>query len=172
MVIGSSSGERLRPLGLMRMVTSGVDLQLAQLLGAEAVMRQHPLDGPADDLLRSSFEQVTERLLLESLGIAAVAAVELALQLVAGHRDARRVQDDDVVAGVEAWLVGRLVLALEDTRDTRGEPAEGLVRRVDDVPASVDLALTDRIGLRVHRSSSSPFRSPSRGARATCGRHT
>jgi hypothetical protein len=33
---------------------------------------------------------------------------------------------------IEAGLVGRLVLALEDTRDTRGETAERLVRRVHD----------------------------------------
>src|SRR4051794_1648935 len=155
--MSSSSGERLRPLGLMRMVVSGVDLQLAQLLGAEAVVRQHPLDGSADDLLRPALQQVTESLLLEALGVAAMAAVELALELVARHRDVRGVEHDDVVAAVEAGLVGRLVLALEDARDARGKAAQRLVRRIHDVPAPVDLTLTDRIGLRVHRSSCSPF---------------
>src|SRR5215213_994650 len=145
MWIGSSSGERLRPLGLMRVVISGVDLQLAELLGAEAVVRQHPLDGPADDFLGSTLQQVTKRLLLEALGVAAMAAVELALELVARHRDVRRVEHDHVVAAVETRLVGRLVLALEDARDARGKAAERLVRRIDDVPAPVDLALTDRI---------------------------
>ena len=67
-----------------------------------------------------------------------------------------------MVARVEGGLVGRLVLALEDVRDPRREAAERLVRRVDDVPASLDLALSDRIGLRVHRSSCSPFGSPGR----------
>ena len=33
------------------MVGTGVDLQLAQLGGPEAVARQHPLDRQADDLL-------------------------------------------------------------------------------------------------------------------------
>src|SRR6478752_7111793 len=167
-VIGSWSGERLRPLGLMRMIGPGVDLQLAQLLGPEPVVRQHPLDGSPDDLFRPPREQMAECLLLEALGIAAVSAVELALELVAGHRDAPGVEDDHVVARVEARLVGRLVLALEDVRDARGEAAERLVRRVDDVPASLDLALSDRIGLRVHRSSFSPFVRP----RATCLRHS
>src|SRR3954447_21378299 len=137
----------------MRVVFSGVDLQLAELLGAESVVRQHPLDGPADDLLGPSFQQVTQGLLLEALGIAAVAAVELALELVARHRDSRGVQHDDVIPRVEARLVGWLVLALEDARDARGKAAERLVRRVDDVPASLDLARADRVGLRAHRSS-------------------
>src|SRR5436190_15825085 len=172
MWIGSSSGERLRPLGLMRMVFSGVDLQLPELLSTETVMRQHPLDGPADDLLGPAFQQVTERLLLEALGIAAVAAVELGVKLVARDSDMRRVQHDHVVAGIEARLVGRLVLAFEDACDARRKAAERLVRRIDDVPASLDLALTDRIGLRVHRSSCSPFRTPVRRPRATRRRHS
>src|SRR5690349_23719754 len=114
------SGKRLRPLGLMRMIRTGVDLELSQLLRAEPVVRQHPLHGAADDLLRPPLQQVTERLLLEALRVAAVAGVDLALELVAGDRDAARVEDDDVVAGVEVGLEGGLVLALEDARDPRG----------------------------------------------------
>ena len=74
----------------MRMIGPGVDLQLAQLLGAEAVVRQHALDGAADDLLRPAGEEVTQGLLLEALRVAAVAGVDLALELVAGDRDAAR----------------------------------------------------------------------------------
>src|SRR6476646_9694830 len=155
----------------MRMICPGIDLQLAQLLGSEPVVRQHPLDGSPDDLFGPPREEVAEGLLLEALGIAAVAAVQLALELVAGHGDTSGVEHDDVVARVEAGLVGRLVLALEDARDTRGQAPERLVRRVHDVPASLDLALPDRIGLRVHRSSCSPFGSPGCGPRATRLRH-
>src|SRR4249920_3430443 len=57
---GSSSGERLRPLGLMGVIGSGVDLQLAELLGAEGGVRQHALDGPPDDLLRAPGQQMAE----------------------------------------------------------------------------------------------------------------
>src|SRR4051794_26404551 len=153
----SWSVERFRLLGLMRMIRPGIDLQLAQLLGPETSVRKHPLDGPADDLLGSTSQQVPEGLLLEALGIAAVAAVQLGLELATRHRDTRGIEDDDVVARVEIRLVGRLVLALEDARDARGEAAERLVRRVNDVPAAHDLALSDRVGLRVHRSSFSPF---------------
>src|SRR5207247_11435125 len=97
----SSSGERLRPLGLMRMIGAGVDLELAELLHAESIAREHPLHRPADDLLRTTLEKVTEGLLLVALGMAAVADVELGFELVAGHGDAPGIEDDHVVARIE-----------------------------------------------------------------------
>src|SRR5687767_4823096 len=106
----SSSGERLRPLGLMGMVGAGVDLQLAELLNAELRAGQHALDRTTDDLLGAPLEEMTERLLLVALGMAAVADVQLRLALVAGHRDAGRIEDDDVVARVEVRGICRLVL--------------------------------------------------------------
>src|ERR1035437_8475454 len=155
---GPPSGQRLRPLGLMRMIRAGGDLQLAELLGAEAVVRQHALDRPANDLLRTALEEVAEGLLLVALGMAAVADVELRLELVAADRNTGGIEDDHVVPGVEVRSVGRLVLADEDMGDPRCEAAERFVRRIDDVPASVDLALTRRVGLRGHDAPSSPPR--------------
>src|SRR5215208_5281872 len=105
----------------MRVIGVGVDLELAKLLGAESAARQHPLDGSPDDLLGSPLEQLTERLLLQPLGIAAVADVQLALELVARDRDSAGVEDDDVITRVEVRRPGRLVLALEDARDPRGQ---------------------------------------------------
>src|SRR4051794_40103880 len=78
---GSSSGERLRPLGLMWMVGAGVDLELAQLLDAETVPRKHALDGPSDDLFGATLEEMSEGLLLVALRMAAVADVELGFLL-------------------------------------------------------------------------------------------
>src|SRR5512146_1742869 len=137
----------------MRMVLAGVHLQLPQLRGAEAGMREHPLDRAADDLLGPALEKVAERLLLVALRMPAVADVLLGLELVAAHRDLRGVQDDHVVARVEVRRVGGLVLPLEDARDLGREAAERLARRVHDEPPSLDLALPSRVGLRVHRSS-------------------
>src|SRR5690349_17393715 len=149
------------------MIVPRVDLELPQLLGSEAVVGQHALDGPADDLLRPAGEEVTQGLLLEAAGIPAVALVQLRLELVPGHGDPGGVQDDDVVAAVHVGRIGGLVLALEDVRDPRREAAERLVRRVDDVPASLDLALPRRIGLRVRAHSSSSLSSTGRRPRTT-----
>src|SRR3954453_6597122 len=161
------SGERLRPLGLMRVIGSGVDLQLAELLHTELVPRQHPLDGAADDLLGASLEKVAEGLLAVALREPAVPDVELGLALVAADGDPRGIEHDHVVARVEVRRPGRLVLALEDARDPRREAPERLVGRVDDEPAPIDLALSRRVGLRVHRSSCSPIGRSVRRPRTT-----
>src|SRR5262245_23826914 len=138
----------------MRVVGAGVYLQLPELLHAERVPRQHPLDGAPDHFLRTALQEVTEGLFLVALGVAAVADVELRLALVGTHRDARRIQDDHVVAGVEVGLPGGLVLALEDARDPRRKAPQRLVGGIDDVPAPFDLALACRVGLRAHQFSS------------------
>src|SRR6185295_8250703 len=161
---GPPSGERLRPLGLMGMIRAGVDLELAQLLGAEPRVREHALDRPADNFLGPALEQLAERLLLEALGMAAVADVGLGLELGRADRDLARVQHDHVVAAVEVRRPGRLVLALEDASDTRGEAAERLARRIHDEPVPLDLALSRCVRLVVHQSSCPvsgcvPFRS-------------
>ena len=63
-----------------------------------------------------------------------VPLVGLLLPLVAGEDDLVDVGDDDVVAGVDVGGVGRAVLAHQDRRDLRGEPADDHVGRVDHVP--------------------------------------
>src|SRR6185369_14231958 len=112
------------------MLRTGVDLELAELLGTEAGVRQHALDGAAHGLLGSALEEIPEALRLEALGEAAVAHVGLRLALVGAHGDLRGVEDDHVIAEVEVRRPGRLVLALEDARDARGETTERLVRRM------------------------------------------
>src|SRR5256885_14660654 len=147
------SGERLRLLCLRGMVRAGVDLELPQLLGAETGMRKHALDRAADDLLRTALEQPAERLLLEALRVAAVAHVCLGLELGRAHGDLSGVEHDHVIAAVEVRRPGRLVLALEDAGDARGESTERLARRIDDEPVAVDLTLSRRVRLVVHQSS-------------------
>ena len=68
--------------------------------------------------------------------VAAVLAVDLLIFLAAGELDLRRVDDDDVIAGVDEGGVGRLVLALEQPRGHGRDAAEHLAVGVDDVPAA------------------------------------
>src|SRR3970040_2326098 len=89
-----------------------------------------------------------------------VTVVELALAFVAAHGDARGVDHDDVVAGVEVRLVPRLVLALEHGGDARGDTAERLARGIDHEPASLDLVRPRRERLCRHRSPSLRRRGP------------
>src|SRR3954468_14156544 len=98
----------------MGMVRAGIDLELAQLLGAESRVRQHAPDRAAHDLLGPTLEQLAERLLLEALRMPAVADVRLRLELGRADRDLAGVEHDHMVARVEVRRPGRLVLALED----------------------------------------------------------
>jgi len=47
-------------VGGVRVVGPGVHLQLGQLLAGEAVARQHPLDGLANDLFGPALEHLPE----------------------------------------------------------------------------------------------------------------
>src|SRR5258708_18003118 len=137
----------------MGMVGTGIDLELAQLLRTQARVREHALDRSADDLLGPPLEQLAERLLLDPLGMSAVALVGLRLQLRRGYRDLAGIEHDHMIAGVEVRGPGRLVLAGEDEGDARGETTQRLIRRIDDEPAALDLALSRGIRLVVHQSS-------------------
>src|SRR3989304_1097176 len=155
--------ERFGPLRLVGMLAPRVDLQMTKLFCPQAIMGEHPAYRPADDLFGPPIEKTAERFRAQAARMAAVAVVDLALALVAADRDARGVDDDDVVAGVEIGLVGRLVLALEDGRDARGETPERLAGGIDHVPASLDLVRPRRECLRRRpRSPSSrlSFRRP------------
>src|SRR5450759_4058103 len=148
----SSSGQRFRPLRLVGVIRAGVDLELSELLRAKAGVGHHTLHRATDGLFGTALHQVTERLLLVPARVAAVPRIDLGVELVAADGDLRGVEHDHVIAAVQVGRVGRLVLAHEDAGDPRREPAERLVRRVDDVPASLDLRLPERIRLRGHVS--------------------
>src|SRR5687767_5353543 len=109
----TSRRQRLRLLRLVRVFGARVDLQLAELLHAQSVARQHALDGAANDLFRSPREQVGEGLLAVAARIARVARVRLLLALLAPNVDLRGIEHDDVVAGIDVRGVSGLVLALE-----------------------------------------------------------
>src|SRR3954452_23917711 len=106
------------------MVRGGINLELGELLTAEAIAGHHPLDREADDLFRPALEHVVERAGLQTTRIARMAVVHLARALVPGDRDLLRIDDDDEVARVDVRGIGRLALAAERVRDLRGEAAE------------------------------------------------
>src|ERR671934_1261890 len=75
--------ERLRTLSLVRVVGTGVDLELAQLRATETVARQHPSNRLADDLRRPPLELFAQRSLLEPARVAGMAVVDLVVELLA-----------------------------------------------------------------------------------------
>ena len=73
-------------------------------------------------------------LFAQTAEIAAVTPVHLLFFLAAGQLDLGRIDDDDVVAGVDERGIGRLVLALKQPGGPGGDAAEDLALGIDDVP--------------------------------------
>src|SRR3954462_2349218 len=92
--------ELLRRLRLVRMLGTGVDLELGELRRGELVLRQHALDGLADDLGRTAVELFPHRPRLEATGKAGVAVDHLLVELLTGEVDLLRVDDDHEVTRV------------------------------------------------------------------------
>ena len=156
---------------------AGVDLQLPQLLAREAVAGKHPLDRLADHLLGSALEHLAERARAQSAGIAAVAVVELVVELVPGDPDLGRIDHDHEVPGVAVRRVLRLALAAERVGDLGGEPAEGPALGVDHVPVALAVLGCGYVSLHLDcwrpgpgRTAKSRPHQPTR-ARPTTGRH-
>ena len=82
----------------------------------------------------------------EAARVTRVPVGALLLALRTGQRDLAGVDDDDEVAGVDVRRERRLVLAPQERGDVAGEPAEDDVRRVDDVPAPLDLGGLGGVG--------------------------
>jgi hypothetical protein len=119
---------------------TGVDLELAELLGGEPVAGTHALDRLAKDLRGPALELLGPGPDAQPARVAGVTVVLLLLELVAGDGDLLRVDDDDEVAGVDVRRVLGLPLAAERVGDARGESPEVLALGVDDVPAPFDPA--------------------------------
>src|SRR5689334_19212166 len=74
--------ERLRLLRRVRVIGSGINLELGQHLPAEDVLREHPLDRLLDRKLGLPGEDVTVALLAESARNAGVPVEEFVVELV------------------------------------------------------------------------------------------
>src|ERR1700722_17690146 len=102
--------ERLGILCAVRMVLAGVNVQTAKLIVACAVGREHAANGFFDEALGMLGLNLARRLHPQSAGKAAVAIVELLIELLAAEFDFLRVDDDDEVAIVDVGGPGRLVV--------------------------------------------------------------
>src|SRR4051812_4388686 len=176
--------ELLRRLRLVWMLWAGVDLELGELRRGELVLRQHALDGFANDLGRPAIELLAHRPRLQAAREARVPVDHLLVELLAGEVDLLRVDDDHEVTRVDVRRVLRLLLPAQGVGDLRREPAQGLPLGVDDVPVALDLSRLGGIGLHQSerrrsgdrttaqcskglRTRTVPARSPAAGVMAT-----
>src|SRR4051794_9765518 len=132
--------ERLRLLGRVRVLRTGVDLQLGEQLPAETVLREHAPDSLLDGLARVLVEDLADRGGRQTTRVTRVAVRHLVGPLVAGQGDLGRVDDDDEVTAVHVRGERRLVLAAKQGGDLDGEPTEHDVGGVDHKPLASDVS--------------------------------
>jgi hypothetical protein len=135
---------------------SCVDAKVGQLLRTEGVVLQHPADGMHDRERRIDGHRLIEGPHATAAGVSGIAVVLLERALATRHDDVARVDDDDVLAGVDVLRELRTVLAAQHTGDVRGKTAERLSTCIHEEPALLELL---RLGLvrehRGHAASSS-----------------
>src|SRR5665647_1140992 len=144
----------LEGLGLLRRVRvlgTGVDLELVHLAAGERRLGQHPPHSRLHDALGTLVKQLADRGGAQPARVAGVPVGHLGLTLVAGQRNLGSVDHDDEVTPVDVRGEGGLVLATEQSGGLSGEPAQDDVGGVDHVPGRLDLA--GLRGVRAHGRS-------------------
>src|SRR5699024_11073755 len=124
---------RLRILRGVRVLGTGVDLQLLHLGTSETILRNHTGDSLLDCTLGVGGQELGVVDALEAAGVSGVAVSALPLELRHGQRDLVGVDDDDEVTGVDIRSKGGLVLAAQEACNLRSKATEHLVSGVDDV---------------------------------------
>src|SRR4051794_18302254 len=139
----------------MRMLAVDVDLQLAPHRFAEFGLWQHAANRFLDQAGWVLLANVFRAFLAQSALVSAVIAIELLFFLASRHPHARRVHDDDVVAGVDVGRVDGLVLSLEETSSFCRYSTEDLALGVNHVPLPDDTPVSG--DKRTHENSLSAF---------------
>ena len=123
----------------MRMLRASVDAELAEHLCAEAVLREHALDGVLEDARREAVEHLAGRRERRAALIAGMTEVRLLDELLARELHFVCIDDDDVVTRIHMRRVRRFILAAKDFRDLSCEAADRLAFRVDNIPFALDI---------------------------------
>lgn len=118
----------------MGMIRAGIDLEFSIHGLAQLRLGQHATDGLLDQAFRASLANNPRSLFVEPSFVPGVLTVELLVFLPPGQSNARRVDDDDVIACVEERRVRSFVLALEQACGRGRNPAQYLTLRINEVP--------------------------------------
>ena len=141
--------------GLLSSVTvlgTAVDAQAGQSVRTQAVLGQHALDGLLDSELRALLHEGAVRDLLQTAGPAGMVAIEFLSGFVAGEHSLFRVDDDDEVAAVNVGGELGLGFAAQQVSGGNSGLAQGLARRIQDVPFPFQVALFCHISGHIETS--------------------
>jgi len=144
--------EKLGLLGLVAMPRTGVYMQFFQHGSTQGIAREHTFDGMSDHPLRHLGEQLLQADGLEIPDVTRVTMVHLVSELVAGYPHLFGIDNDDVVTRIHMGGIPRLVFAAQAPRELRGESAQGLALRIDQVPLAANLRRLDALSPHVRCS--------------------
>jgi hypothetical protein len=128
------------------MLVAGVDEELFVHLAAQAVFRQHAFDGPFDDRIRTTAQEVLGDLVLLSAGVAGEVDINFVFQFVTRKHNLVGVDDNDEVATVDVGSVVGFVLAPENCGNLGTHATDGLISTVHDVPVALNGSLVRVFG--------------------------
>ena len=105
--------------------------KLSEHLGREAVLRQHALDGVLDDELGIANALLAQLAVALATDVTGEKHVLVLLFLLTGQDDLLGVDDDHVVAGIDARRVRSLVAAADEVGCFNREAAKDLSLSID-----------------------------------------
>ena len=131
----------------MRMLGTGIDIEVVENRVAELGLGKHALDG-----VLKNRDGLLVQLLLDgaytlSARITRVVDIVLLIHLVACELDLLSIDNDHVVTTVAVGGETRLALATKDHGNLRGKTAENLAFSVDNIPFLVGILFVDAYSL-------------------------
>jgi len=143
----SSNFKSLGGLRCMRMLRTGVDLELLNHRIAQGTLREHAFDSNLKRTARMLRLHLFERGLVDATRIAGVAIVGLLRGFFTRETNLVGVDDDDVITRINVRREFRLVLAAQTQGNLSREAAKNLVRAIDHIPVALDFKRLGREGL-------------------------
>ena len=127
----------------MRMLWTGIDVEVTIDLVAQLGLGKHTLDGVLENGLWLSLQLIAD--VAETLSTRETGVMHIILfsHLVASELDLLGIDDDDVVATIAVGSVARFTLATENHGNLGSKTTEDLSFSVDNIPLFVGIFLVD-----------------------------
>jgi hypothetical protein len=138
-----------RLLSLVRVLWSGIDLELFDHFAAQAVLGQHASDGILDGVGGMASQQIAQVAFPYATRIARVTIVHFLIHLAPGDGNALSIDDDNIVTDVKVRAVDGLVFAPQNLGNGRSEPAKSLTVSVYDKPLASYVLLINNVGFHL-----------------------
>lgn len=123
----------------MRVLGSGVDLELLHLSAPKTVFGDHSFDGPLNDVFRATLADLGRGLDGLTTDVARVTGVNFVILFISRETNVSGIDHDDEVTGVNVRCEDGFVLSAKKACGFHGDFAEDLVFSVDDVPLALDV---------------------------------